>query len=110
MKGGDENIHELTSEERRNLLKGKITPEERRREQKKQVIYFMIYHICTFLTILIGFVMIWIWGPKNKGVVYYAFFLGILSAVVVFVQFTPQIYITYKLKVFILKIYYLYYT
>ena len=90
---------ELSADEREALLKNKISPAARAIEKKKQMIYFVIYHICTFIVIFIGYMMIVIGGPYNTAIIWYSYILGAISAVVVLIQFSPQIYITYKLKV-----------
>jgi len=88
----------LVAEEREELIRSQTPPEVRTREKKKQVIIFIVYHICTLCVIVVGYMIIAIAGAYSTPIVWYAYILGFISAIVVIIQFAPQIYITYKLK------------
>lgn len=56
------------------------------------------------LIIVIGLFLISYFGDGSDEILYYAELFGVISAIAVLLQFTPQIYLTYKLKVFIFNI------
>ena len=73
--------------------------EETSKGKRRQFLYFVLFHLGVIVVISVGVIMMLVTGPSSTEVVTYADALGIISSLIVFAQFTPQIYVTWKLKV-----------
>ena len=68
-------------------------------QRKLNWIGFFLYMAVILLIVLIGLFLISYYGNGSDEIIIYAEIFGVTSAIAVILQFTPQIYLTYKLKV-----------
>lgn len=73
--------------------------EEKSKGKRRQFIFFVLFHIGVVIVISVGFILMLATGTTSHAVVTYADVLGLISSLIVFAQFTPQIYVTWRLKV-----------
>lgn len=72
----------------------------RNHERQLQIIIFFVYLALMLFCVVLGYILLLSTGPYSPVLNGYAVTLGIIGVVAVLFQFTPQIYVTYKIKVF----------
>lgn len=72
---------------------------KRQEGRRTQIIIFIVYYILTAIAVLVGFVMIFAAGPYAPPIIFYSYCITTVGVLSVLIQFTPQIYVTWKLKV-----------
>lgn len=69
--------------------------------RKAKFIKFILsvgFMVLVFVSIVIGYFIMYVTDPQSSELKVYTIFLSVIGVLSVVVQFTPQIYITYKLK------------
>lgn len=71
---------------------------KRQQGRRTQIIIFIVYYIFTAIAVSVGFVMIFAAGPYSPPILFYSLCITTVGVLSVLIQFTPQIYVTWKLK------------
>lgn len=66
--------------------------------RRQQVLLFFCFNIVVVVTIAMGFLFMWATYPYSPIIVWYSYGLSAIGVLAVLFQFTPQIYLTYKIK------------
>mmetsp|Transcript_8423 Transcript_8423/g.35215 ORF Transcript_8423/g.35215 Transcript_8423/m.35215 type:complete len:321 (-) Transcript_8423:48-1010(-) len=75
-----------------------VSKEYVKQARRKQLIFFVLFNLLVAVCIAAGFIFMWITYPYSPLVVWYSYGLSAIGVLAVLFQFTPQIYMTYKIK------------
>ena len=92
-----EPVIDLTHEETEYSVLG---PMELKLQRQLNVFGFFIYMLAMVLMFIFAWELILFTGVGSSIVIGYADTLGIIGTIVVLIQFIPQIYLTFSIKVF----------